>query len=126
MVEDLVEIDLKLYDKDDFMAEGQNKLSVRYPYRAMALTFIFSGFPYLLIISLFIYSMSNNGVDEIPELISVVYLCFGFTYILHFRSVYSRNLSYLKPLRVYNYVIAGLTLLFQMPLFKCPYSQNDE
>jgi hypothetical protein len=121
MVEDLEEIDLKLYDKDDFMSEGQNKLSVRYPYRAMALTLVFSGFPYLLIISLFIYSMSNNE-NDIPELISVVYLCFGFTYILHFRSVYRRNLSYLKPLRIYNFVIAALILLFQMPLFKCPYS----
>jgi hypothetical protein len=125
MVEDLEEVDFKLFDKDDFMAEGQNKLSIRYPYRAMALTFLFTGFPYLLIFSLFIYSMSNDG-DDIAELISVVYLCFGLTFILHFRSLYTRNLSYLKPLRVFNFVIVALTLLFQMPLFKCPYSLKDD
>jgi amino acid transporter len=125
MIEDLEEIDLKLFDKDDFMSEGQNKLSVRYPYKAMTLTIIFSGFPYLLIFSLFIYSMSNDG-DDIAELISVAYLCFGLTYILHFRSVYRRNLSYLKPLRVFNFFITALTLVFQMPILKCPYSLNDD
>lgn len=125
MVEDLEEIDLKLHDGDDFMSEGQNKLSIKHPYRAMLLTFFFSGFPYLLIFSLFIYSMSNDG-DDIAELVSVVYLCFGLTYILHFRNLYTRNLAYLKPLRVFNFVIVTLTLLFQMPIFKCPYSQDDE
>ena len=125
MVEDLEEIDLKLHDKDDFMSEGQNKLSIRYPYRAMVLTFLFSGFPYLLIFSLFIYSMSNDG-DDIAEFISVVYLSFGLTFILHFRSLYTKNTTYLKPLRVFNFVIAALTLLFQMPVFICPFSQNND
>lgn len=103
------------------MSEGQNKLAIRHPYRAILLTFFFSGFPYLLILGLFIYAMSTDG-EGIAELISVVYLCFGLTFILHFRNVYTSNLTYLKPLRIFNFVIIALTLLFQMPIFKCPYS----
>ncbi len=107
------------------MSDGQNKLSIRHPYRAMVLTLFFIGFPYLLILALFIYSMSNDE-DGMAELISVVYLCIGLTFVLHFRNFYTSNVTYLKPLRIFNFVIIALTLLFQMPVFKCPYSLDEK
>ena len=124
MVEDLKETDLKLHDATDFMSD-QNMFSVKYPYKSMVLSGLHNGFPYLMIFSLFVFAFDYEG-EDVSELISIVYIFFSLTYVLHFRNLYTKNSTYLKPLRILNFSILSLNLIYQMPIFKCPYDHLGE
>jgi hypothetical protein len=56
----------------------------------MLMTALFSGFPYLLIVTLLVYSTAANGQDS-SELISIVYLFFAVYLIVNFRKLYIEN-----------------------------------
>lgn len=51
---------------------------------------LFSGFPYILIATLLLYSTAANGQDT-SELVSIVYLLFAIYFIVNFRKLYIEN-----------------------------------
>jgi hypothetical protein len=79
-------IDIKLEDGGDFLASN-DPLEFR---RNMLMTFLFSGFPYVLLVSLLLYSTTAHGTDT-SELISIIYLFFAVYFIVNFRKLYIEN-----------------------------------
>lgn len=75
------------------------------------MNFLFNVFPYFLIASLMLIAASFHG-SGMADLISMVYLCLSFYYIINFRKLYTQNQALLSYLRSYNFIVLFLILAF--------------
>jgi hypothetical protein len=80
---------------------------------------VFSGFPYILLVYIAIYSFSANG-HGLSDLFTSVYLFFALYYVINFRKLFTQNARLLRSLRIYNLLVLLSIVAFQAPVFRCP------
>jgi hypothetical protein len=114
MAEDLMRPYPVPNDENDFLQTDYKKK------HSWMLILGFLGFPYILIAYFFIFS-ATFGSSSYSDLISCIYLFLALYYLLHFRKLYTLNSKILTFVRTYNVIVLFAILLFQSPLFPCPY-----
>lgn len=80
---------------------------------------IFEFFPYLLIGAMFVALTHFNG-SSFADMIAVGYLIFVIYFVANFRTLFTKNLQLIQPLRQFNMLVLSLYLVFQAPAFPCP------
>lgn len=71
----------------------------------------YDGFPYVLIISTFVVASIFHEAG-MSDLLSIIYLCIAFYYIVNFRKFYSQNLKMISKLRTYNMWVLFMVIIF--------------
>ena len=73
-------------DDSDFVStKSTHKLNV------IIKNLMFSAFPYILIFYLLVFAATFHG-SGMSDLLSTVYLCLAFYYIVNFRKLYTKNI----------------------------------
>lgn len=86
---------------------------------------MFGKFPYVLLAIIF-FSLTHFNNSGFSDLIACGFLMQTFYFVAFFRSLYTRNVQMLGTLRIYNYIVLAIWIIFQTPIFLCAGNQDPD